>query len=147
MSDCEFNHQQDFYSDTYLHNILGATQTIALVGISDKVNRASYSVMRFLLHSGFRVIPVSPRLAGSSVLDQTVLANLADINEPVDMVDVFRNSEAAGEVFDQAIAINAQVIWTQLDVVNYEAATRAEKAGLKVVMNRCPAIEIPRLAN
>jgi predicted CoA-binding protein len=101
--------------------------------------------MRFLQHYGYRAIPVNPNAAGSEILGERVHASLADIGEPVDMVDIFRRSEAAGAVVDEAIATGAKVVWMQLDVRDDGAARRAEAHGIKVVMDRCPAIEIPRL--
>lgn len=132
-------------TDAEIAGLLTSTRTIALVGASPKPERPSNGVMRFLLMQGFRVIPVNPGLAGQSIHGQTVVARLADIDEPIDMVDIFRNSAAAGQVVDDAIAAGAKAVWMQLGVINEDAATRAEHAGLKVVMNRCPAIDIPRL--
>lgn len=133
------------YSDEYIQGILDDVKTVALVGASDKEERPSYRVTKFLLEQGYKVIPVNPGKAGQEILGQKVAASLADIDEPVDMVDIFRNSEAAGNVTDEAIRIGAKVAWMQLGVVNEEAAKRAEEAGLRVVMDRCPKIEIPRL--
>ena len=126
------------YNADYLKDILSSVKRIALVGASDKPERASYRVMSFLLDHGYEVIPVNPGKDGQEILGQTVVAHLKDIEQPVDMVDVFRNSEAAGGVTDEAIAIGAKVVWMQLNVFNAAAAERAEKAGLKVVMDRCP---------
>ncbi|WP_067702979.1 MULTISPECIES: CoA-binding protein [unclassified Erwinia] len=131
--------------DKMIAEILGGTQHIALVGASDKPARASYGVMSYLLSQGYKVTPVSPKLEGKVLLGQKAYASLEDIPEPVDMVDVFRNSEAAYGVAQEAIAIGAKSLWLQLGVINEQAAVLAESAGLKVVMDRCPKIEIPRL--
>ena len=137
--------QHDTYTDKYLSEILGSVKTIALVGASTNWNRPSYFVMKYLQSKGFRVIPVNPGVAGEQLLGETVYARLEDIPDPVDMVDVFRNAEAAGPITDSAIAIHAGIVWMQIGVRNDEAAARAEEAGLKVVMNRCPKIEYMRL--
>lgn len=137
----------DRYDDAYLAGILKDTKTIALVGASPKPDRPSYGVMRFLLSRGYRVIPVNPGQAGKEILGRKTVARLADIDEPIDMVDVFRASEYLGEVVDDVLAleIRPKAIWSQLGVRDDHAAAKAEAAGIKVVMNHCPAIEIPRL--
>jgi uncharacterized protein len=129
---------------TEIQAILNGVHTIAIVGASDKPDRPSFGVMHFLQENGYRTIPVNPRLAGQKILGEEVFATLADISQPVDMVDIFRNSEEAGNVVDEAIAIGARIVWMQLDVINRQAAERATAAGLKVVMNRCPKIELSR---
>jgi predicted CoA-binding protein len=133
------------YTDQYLRAVLSQAKTIAMVGASPNWNRPSYFAMKYLQGKGFRVIPVNPRAAGETILGERVHASLAEIPEPVDMVDIFRNSEAAGPLTDEVIAIGAKIVWMQLGVRNDAAAARAEAAGLEVVMNRCPKIEYSRL--
>lgn len=133
------------YSPELIADVLHGTKTIALVGASANAARDSHEVMQYLQSKGYRVIPVNPGLAGKQLLGETVYASLSDIPEKIDMVDVFRNSDAAGPICDEAIAIGAKYVWMQLGVTNEEGAARAEKAGLTVIMNRCPKIEIPRL--
>ena len=135
----------DRYSDSYIRGILSASKTFAMVGASAKKIRPSYFAMKYLQDKGYRVIPVNPGQAGKEILGETVYASLADIPNPVDVVDIFRNSEAALEITKEAIGIGAKVVWMQLGVRNDEAARLAEEAGLKVVMNRCPKIEYGRL--
>lgn len=125
--------------------LLRETRTIALVGASDRPDRASYGVMEMLQNQGYRVLPVNPQIAGEHIHGEFVWASLSDIGVPIDMVDIFRNSAAAGEVVDDAVAAGAKSVWMQLGVINEAAAARAEAAGLKVVMDHCPAIEIRRL--
>jgi uncharacterized protein len=132
--------------DAEIATLLQETRKIALVGASNRPDRASYGVMGFLLAKGYHVIPVNPALAGQMIHGKRVVATIAEIAEPIDMVDIFRNSEAATAVVDEAIAANAKSVWMQLGVVNLAAAASAEEAGLKVVMDRCPKIEIGRLA-
>jgi hypothetical protein len=136
----------DAYSDAYIREILSRYRTIAMVGASPNSSRPSYFAMKYLKQKGFRVIPVNPGQAGKEILGERVYASLAEIKEPVDIVDIFRASNAALGITREAIAIGARVVWMQLGVRNDEAAQLAEQAGLKVVMNRCPKIEYGRLS-
>jgi predicted CoA-binding protein len=135
----------DSYADEYLRGILTGARVIAVVGASPRPHRPSHGVMRYLQRQGYRVIPVNPNACDGDILGERCHARLADVPEKIDMVDIFRRSEFAGMAVDDAIAAGAKYVWMQLGVVDRAAAARAEKAGLEVVMNRCPAIEIPRL--
>ncbi len=140
----------DSYDDDYIAGVLGEVKTVAMVGASANINRPSYFVQKYLGVKGYTMQPVNPGLAGQAILGRPVYANLADVPAPVDMVDIFRNSEAALEVTRETIRLKDQlaikVIWMQLTVRNDMAAAEAESAGLKVVMNRCPKIEYGRLS-
>ena len=138
----------DSYDDDYILNILRSVKSIAMVGASASEARPSYFVLKYFSQRGYRVFPINPGLAGKTILDLPVYASLKDVPEPIDMVDIFRNSEAAGGIVDEALALEPlpKVIWMQLTVRNDEAAARAEAKGLKVVMNRCPKIEFGRLS-
>ena len=131
--------------DSEIKALLESARTIALVGASDRPNRPSYGVMKMLQDHGYRVIPVNPQITGEHIHGEFVFRELSQLGDPIDIVDIFRNSAAAGEAVDQAIAVGAKAVWMQLGVINHDAAARAEAAGLKVVMDRCPAIDIPRL--
>ncbi len=131
--------------DEDIAELLTSARTIAMVGASDRPGRPSHGVMRILQQHGYRVFPVNPQIAGTQVHGELVLRDLSEIAEPIDIVDIFRRSNAAGEAVDQAIAVGAKAVWMQIGVIDEDVAARAEAAGLKVVMNRCPAIEIPRL--
>lgn len=137
------------YDDSYLSGILGSVRTIAVVGASANSDRPSFGVARYLIDKGYTVFPVNPGQAGGEILGRKVYARLADIGEPVDMVDIFRQSHAVPGVVDEALALRPPpaAIWMQLGVRNDAAALKAEAAGIKVVMNRCPAIELQRLAH
>ena len=141
------NHET--YPDSYIRGILNTVKTIAMVGISPKDNRPSYFAFKYLLERGYRMIPVNPGQAGKDILGQKVYAKLSDIPEAVYLVEVFRASQHGGAVVDEALALKSrpQVIWMQLGVRNDEAAAKAEAAGVKVVMNRCPKIEYGRLSS
>lgn len=132
-------------SNDDIRTLLNETHRIALVGASKKPHRDSHEVMAFLLDQGFDVVPVNPGFAGEPLLGQMTYAALADIPGPVDMVDVFRETGALPGVTDEAIAIGAKSIWFQLGLMNKDCEQRAEAAGMKIVMDRCPKIEIPRL--
>ena len=142
--------QHDRYDDSYISGVLGDVKSIALVGASANTSRPSYFVLKYMLAKGYDVVPINPGLAGQDILGQRVVASLADLDRPTDMVDIFRNSEAALEVTREALAfkdkLGLKVIWMQLSVFNAEAAAEAEAAGLRVVMNRCPKIEYGRLS-
>lgn len=140
----------DHYSDEAIAAVLGGVSRIAMVGASATTSRPSYFVLKYLVAKGYRVVPVNPALAGHEIAGQKVVAALADLDAPIDMIDIFRNSEAALDVVRDAIALKdklqLRVIWMQLGVRNDRAAAEAEAAGLTVVMNRCPKIEYGRLS-
>jgi predicted CoA-binding protein len=138
----------DSYSDDYIRTIMREVKRIALVGASDNPARPSWIVTKYLIERGYDVVPVNPGLAGKELLGRTVYGRLADIPGAIDMVEIFRNSQAAGPITDEALALDPlpKVIWMQLSVRNDEAAARAEARGVKVVMNRCPKIEYGRLS-
>jgi predicted CoA-binding protein len=131
--------------DADLRHLLQNTRTIALVGASPKPNRASHGVMAFLQRAGYRVIPVNPIAAGTTILGETVYGTLAEIGEPIDMVDVFRRAEDTPPVAEEAVAVGAKSLWLQLGIASDEAGDIATKGGLDVVMDRCTAIEVERL--
>ncbi|MEZ5853725.1 MAG: CoA-binding protein [Hyphomicrobiaceae bacterium] len=140
----------DSYDDTYISEILNEVRTVAMVGASANINRPSFFVIKYLLGKGYAVHPINPGLAGKEIQGRKVYATLADVPAPVDMVDIFRNSDVALDVTRDAIAqkdrLGLKVIWMQLTVRNDQAAQEAEAAGLRVVMNRCPKIEYGRLS-
>jgi len=131
--------------DAAIKTLLETARTIALVGASDRPDRPSYRVMATLQTHGYRVIPVHPQITGEHLHGEFVFRDLDQLGDPIDIVDIFRRSDAVGPIVDQAIAIGAKAVWMQLGVIDEAAAARAEAAGLQVVMDRCPAIEIPRL--
>lgn len=139
----------DSYPDSYIRGILNTVKTIAMVGASAKENRPSYFAFKYLLERGYRMIPVNPGQAGHTMLGQMIYARLADIPEPIDMVDIFRASQYAPTIVQEALELKQrpQVIWMQLGIRNDEAAALAEANGMKVVMNRCPKIEYGRLSS
>jgi len=137
------NHHEEYPAD-YLAKILKEVKTIAMVGATPDVTKFSYGVLRVLHEQGYRMIPVNPREAGNEIRGLKVVGSLADIDEPVDMVQVFRNSDALPGIAQEAIDINAKVLWGQIGVFSEEAAKLAEDAGLQVVMDRCPKIELFR---
>lgn len=139
------NHDQ--YDKALIRDVLKSTKTIAMVGASANPARPSYGVLHFLLSKGYRVIPVNPGHAGQQIQGQTVVARLADIDEPIDMVDVFRAADRLSALVDEVLALKnpPKVIWGQLSVRDDSAAEKAEEKGITVIMDRCPAIEYPRL--
>jgi predicted CoA-binding protein len=138
------------YPDALIARILRSVKIIAMVGASPNEVRPSYFAMKYLLDKGFKIIPVNPGQAGKTILGQKVYASVSEVPAPVDMVDIFRNSEAAGPITDEVLAnkdrLGVKVLWMQLGVINEDAAKRATAAGLKVIMNRCPKIEYGRLS-
>ena len=131
--------------DEDIKALLEETKVIAMIGASDRPDRPSYGVMAYLQSRGYRVIPVNPQITGEHIHGEYVFRELSQIGEQIDLVDIFRRPIAAGEAVDEAIAAGAKAVWLQIGVINEEAAARAEAAGLKVVMDRCPKIDIPRL--
>ena len=132
-------------SDLEIASLLAKTRNIALIGASANPERPSHRVLAFLLQAGYQLYPVNPGLAGSEICSRPVYSRLSDIPVPIDMVDVFRQSHYLADIVEQSIEIEVGAIWTQLGVVDEQAALRAESAGLLVVMDKCPAIELPRL--
>jgi uncharacterized protein len=139
----------DSYDDSYIRGILNTVKTIAMVGASAKDNRPSYFAFKYLMERGYNMIPINPGLAGKDLLGRRIYARLADVPEPIDMVDVFRAAKAALPIVEEALTLNPKprIIWMQLGVRNDEAAALAEANGMKVVMNRCPKIEYGRLSS
>ena len=133
------------YSESYIKEILNKVKTIAVVGASANQDRDSYKVMQVLMQHGYEVFPINPNETGNIILGQPCYADLSSVSVKIDMVDVFRAEDAVMGVTKEAIAIGASVLWTQLDIVHKEAAELAEQAGLKVVMDRCPKIELAKL--
>ena len=138
----------DAYADAYLREVLGSVKTVAMVGASPSPTRASYFVLKYLQAKGFRVIPINPRAAGQEILGETVYPDLTAVPVAIDMVDIFRSSDAAAEIVDEALTLAPlpKVVWMQFHIRNDAAAARAEAAGMKVVMNRCPKVEWARLS-
>lgn len=138
----------DRYPDQYIRDILKTVKTIALVGASNNPARPSWIVTKYLIDRGYDVVPINPGWSGREILGRPVYGRLKDVPRPVDMVEIFRNSEAAGPITDEALSLDPRpkIIWMQLSVKNAEAAERAEREGVKVVMNRCPKIEYGRLS-
>ena len=140
----------DTYDDTLIASVLSGVRTVAMVGASANTSRPSYFVLKYLVAKGYRVIPVNPGLAGQEIAGQKVVGSLAALAAPVDMIDIFRNSDAALEVVREALplkdTLGLKVIWMQLSVRHDQAAAEAEAAGLTVIMNRCPKIEYGRLS-
>jgi len=138
-----FDH--DTYPDSYILDILNKVRSIAMVGASSNWNRPSNFAMKYLMRKGFKVIPINPNSTEKVILGETVFPNLKSLTEPVDMVDMFRPATEAFDLVQESIEIGSKVFWMQLDIINKDAANKAEEAGMKVVMNRCPKIEYARL--
>ena len=138
----------DTYPDSYIRGILNTVKTIAMVGASERENRPSYFAFKYLLERGYKMIPVNPGHSGETMLGQKIYARLSDIPEPIDMVDIFRRTDAIAGMVDEALALDPKpkVIWMQLGLRDDAVAAHAEAAGLRVVMNRCPKLEYGRLA-
>lgn len=132
-------------TDADIRDLLANARTIAMVGVSDRPDRPSWGVMAFLQQHGYRVIPVNPQITGEHIHGEFVFRDLHQLGDSIDIVDIFRRSDAAGAIVDEAITVGAKAVWMQLGVVDHAAAARAEAAGLKVVMDRCPKIDIARL--
>ena len=139
------NIYDDSYSDAFIFDILNNVKSIAMVGASTKWNRPSNFAMKYLIQKGYNVIPINPNTAEKEIFGKRIFPNLKSLMEPVDMVDMFRPQAEAYNLVNDSIEIGAKVFWMQLDIINIDAAKKAEKAGLKVVMNRCPKIEYARL--
>ena len=133
------------YSESYIKEVLDEVKTIAVVGASANQDRDSYKVMQILIQHGYQIFPINPNEEGNLILGQPCFADLSSVSGKIDMVDVFRAADAVMGVTKEAIAIGATVLWTQLDIINKEAAELAEQAGLKVIMDRCPKIELAKL--
>ena len=140
----KFMNHNEPYSEEYLQDILSSVKTIAMVGASPDKTKFSYGVLRVLHETGYDMIPVNPRPGLNEIRELKVYPSLSEIDRPVDMVEVFRKSEDLYQITEEAIAIDAKVLWGQIGVINHDAARLAEEAGLKVVMNRCPKIELFR---
>ncbi len=140
--------RHDSYPDSVIHGILKSVKSIALVGFSSNTVRPSYFVTKYLIEKGYTLYPVNPGLAGQEFFGTRVYASLNDIPDPIDMVEIFRNSEAAGPITDEALSLepSPKVIWMQLGVKNDDAAAKAEAKGVTVIMNRCPKIEYGRFS-
>lgn len=140
--------RHDSYADDTIRGILKSVRTIAIVGATNNPSRPSYIVFKYLRDRGFDAIPVNPRLKGHDVLGVPAVAHLSEVDRPIDMVEVFRNSLDAGNVVDEALALDPlpRVIWMQLSVRDDRAAERAEARGVQVIMDRCPKIEYGRLS-
>jgi uncharacterized protein len=141
------NQDHEIYSNAHIRAILQNTKVVAMVGASNNSVRPSFFVLKYLSERGYKIYPINPSLAGQQVLGMTFLSSLKDVPEQIDMVDVFRNSDAALEITREAIALNPKYIWLQLGVFNLEAANLAQNAGIAMIMNRCPKIELGRLSS